>query len=150
MDQQLDIQIEGLPSSLQNSFIYAIDGKLFRYDILVDEIRFLSSNSIYCAARIRKFKQMGFLPWVAWKNVWSFSEFCLEIIGWSGKVSNSHRNSLITKAINESVSLTDLLLDQLLLPIENRLQAEWKRIMSLRKGQGTQSQSDQDIASGQQ
>ena len=151
MGQLLDVSIKALPFSLSDGFEVTVDEKSFRYEVRVDGIRLTAINSISCNVKIGKFKQARFLLWIVWKKVWSFSELFTPIIDWNGNVSKSHRNSLITKAINRSVLPTDLLLDQLLSPIESKLQTEYSRVMSLRKNQGVEPESGekQDAADGQ-
>ena len=150
MDQQLDIEIEGLPPSLSEGFECTIDGKNFRYEAKVDKIEFYMISSIVCTITIRKLELANFLWWILWRQIWSFSESQVTIIDWNGNVSNSHRNSLITQAINQSVLPTDLLLNRLLSSIEQELLEQYDRIISLRRNQSGDTESgNEKVANGQ-
>ena len=143
MRQQLDIPIESLPHSLSNEFTVTDGKESFRYEVRVWGIELDSANSILCHTKIKKFKKTRFLLWSVWREVWLFSSMFDRVVNWSGKVSNDHRNSLIVEAINHSVLPTDLLLDQLLSPVELQLQRHSQRIMSLRINQNTETDSNQ-------
>ena len=140
----LDYSVHPFPNEIGHTFEHEVGSDLFLYSVTATDFKWDRDVSIDGRVFIRKYQQSKrrtilslFRLRLFWQRIWSFStEYHRELITRTGESSHLVRQTLEEKALNRGVLLTELLLEELMVPIVEELRKLQITVQQLRRAGG--------------